>query len=403
MTAIASITLTSGGVTSATGFVATGLNCGIRPDRKDLALILAPEGTTAAGLFTTNQVCAAPVKVCRENVADGFARAVLVNSGNANACTGPTGMADTREMVKLTAQALGLEESDVLICSTGVIGQYLPMEKIREGIPRLPAGLSVEGGSDACQAILTTDAFEKTCAALVESASGRYTVGGMAKGAGMIHPNMATTLCFVTTDAEIAPEALRQALKSATDASFNSITVDGDTSTNDTILLLASGASGVKVEGEEALAQFTEALTQVAQDLAKKVVKDGEGARCLVEIKVTGAVDDASARKVAQTIAGSLLFKTMLAGGEPNWGRVLAAAGRAGVELNEETCELSFGEVKVFSNGSGLPQNQPAAAELLKASEIPMHLDLGAGGGQAVIWTCDIGHPYVELNGSYMS
>ena len=403
MTAIASITLASGGVTSATGFVATGLNCGIRPDRKDLALILAPEGTTAAGLFTTNQVCAAPVKVCRENVADGFARAVLVNSGNANACTGPTGMADTREMVKLTAQALGLEESDVLICSTGVIGQYLPMEKIREGIPRLPAGLSTEGGADACQAILTTDAFEKTCAAIVESASGRYTVGGMAKGAGMIHPNMATTLCFVTTDAEIAPEALRQALKSATDASFNSITVDGDTSTNDTILLLASGASGVKVEGEEALAQFTEALTQVAQDLAKKVVKDGEGARCLVEIKVTGAVDDASARKVAQTIAGSLLFKTMLAGGEPNWGRVLAAAGRAGVELKEETCELSFGEVKVFSNGSGLPQNQPAAAEFLKASEIPMHLDLGAGGGQVVIWTCDIGHPYVELNGSYMS
>ena len=403
MTAIASITLASGGVTSATGFVATGLNCGIRPDRKDLALILAPEGTTAAGLFTTNQVCAAPVKVCRENVADGFARAVLVNSGNANACTGPTGMADTREMVKLTAQALSVEESDVLICSTGVIGQYLPMEKIREGIPRLPAGLSVEGGSDACQAILTTDAFEKTCAALVESASGRYTVGGMAKGAGMIHPNMATTLCFVTTDAEVAPEALRQALKSATDASFNSITVDGDTSTNDTILLLANGASGVKVEGEEALAQFTQALTQVAQDLAKKVVKDGEGARCLVEIKVTGGVDDASARKVAQTIAGSLLFKTMLAGGEPNWGRVLAAAGRAGVELNEETCELSFGNVKVFSNGSGLPQNQPAAAELLKASEIPMHLDLGAGGGQAVIWTCDIGHPYVELNGSYMS
>ncbi len=403
MTAIASITLISGGITSAAGFTATGLNCGIRPDRKDLALLWAAEGTTAAGLFTTNQVCAAPVKVCREHVAGGFVRAVLVNSGNANACTGPQGMADTLEMVRLTAESLGVEEREVLICSTGVIGQYLPMEKIREGIPRLKGGLSVEGGADACQAILTTDAFEKTCAAVVESASGSYTIGGMAKGAGMIHPNMATTLAFVTTDAAIAPEALKAALKTATDASFNSITVDGDTSTNDTILLLASGASGVKLERAEALEQFTQALTLVTQDLAKKVVKDGEGARCIVEIKVTGARDDASARQVAQTIAGSLLFKTMLAGGEPNWGRVLAAAGRAGVPLAEERCELSFGEVKVYSNGSGLPENQPAAAQVLKASEIPMHLDLGAGEGSAVIWTCDIGHPYVELNGSYMS
>ena len=403
MTAIASITLTSGGITSAAGFTATGLNCGIRPDRKDLALIWAPEGTAAAGLFTTNQVCAAPVKVCRDNVANGRARAIIVNSGNANACTGTQGMADTVEMVKLTAESLGIDAQDVLICSTGVIGQYLPMERVREGIPQLKAGLSVEGGADACQAILTTDAFEKTCAATVESASGRYILGGMAKGAGMIHPNMATTLCFITTDAAVAPEALKAALKTATDASFNSITVDGDTSTNDTILLLANGASGVKVEGDEALAQFTEALTLVTQDLAKKVVKDGEGARCLVEIKVTGAADDASARQVAQTIAGSLLFKTMLAGGEPNWGRVLAAAGRAGVPITEESCELSFGEVKVYSNGAGLPQNQPAAAELLKASEIPMQLDLGVGDGSAVIWTCDIGHPYVELNGSYMS
>lgn len=403
MTFTASIQLTSGGVTSAAGFVATGLNCGIRPDRPDLALLVGPPGTTVAGLFTTNRVCAAPVKLCREHVASGYARAVLVNSGNANACTGAQGMADAREMVGLAADSLGVGFEEVLLCSTGVIGQYLPMEKVRQGVPLLRAGLSVEGGALACQAILTTDAFEKTCAAAVESSFGRYALGAMAKGAGMIHPNMATTLAFLTTDAALSPEDLKTALKIATDASFNSITVDGDTSTNDTILLLASGASGVRVEGEAELARFTEALTLAAQDLAKKVVKDGEGARLLFEIKVSGASDDAAARQVAQTVAGSLLVKTMLAGGEPNWGRVLAAAGRAGVPLEEELCELSFGPVKVYSGGTGLPENQPAAAKILQGSEVSMHLEMGLGQGRATLWTCDIGHPYVELNGSYMS
>lgn len=398
-----SIILTSGNITSAKGFQATGLNCGIRVDRKDLALILAEKRVAAAGMFTQNLVCAAPVKVCREHVSDGYAQAILVNSGNANACTGPQGMADTHEMVELAATSLGIDKSDVLICSTGVIGQFLPMPVIREGIPKLKDTLSTDGGNDACQAILTTDAFEKTCAANIESTAGSYVIGGMAKGAGMIHPNMATTLAFITTDAEVAPEALKQALKIATDASFNSISVDGDTSTNDTILVMASGASGAKLSSKEELDQFTEALTLVAQDLAKKVVKDGEGARCLVEIKVTGAADDASARKVAQTISGSLLFKTMLAGAEPNWGRVLAAAGRAGVPLSEDTCELSFDGVKVFSKGAGLPQNQPEAAKVLQGSEILMHLDLGMGEGSARLWTCDVGHPYVELNGAYMT
>lgn len=398
-----SITLTTGNVTSAKGFQAAGLHCGIRPDRKDLALIWCEVQASAAGMFTQNLVCAAPVKVSREHVADGHARAILVNSGNANACTGAQGMADTQEMVELAARSLEVETSDVLICSTGVIGQFLPMPVIREGVPRLRAGLSVEGGVDACHAILTTDAYEKTCGAVVQSIHGGYAIGGMAKGAGMIHPNMATTLAFLTTDAEIAPEALRAALKAATDASFNSISVDGDTSTNDTILVLASGASGVKLQDEEGLAQFTEALTLVAQDLAKKVVRDGEGARCLVEIAVTGASSDAAARQVAQTVSGSLLFKTMLAGGEPNWGRVLAAAGRAGVPLSEESCELSFDGIKVFSMGAGLPQNQEAAAKVLQGSEIPMRLDLGMGQGSARVWTCDIGHGYIDVNASYMT
>ncbi len=403
MTQTASITLTSGNVTFPQGFQATGLHCGIRPERKDLALIWADAPATAAGMFTQNLVCAAPVKVCRENVATGTASAVLVNSGNANACTGDQGMADTREMVQLAATSLGIETSEVLICSTGVIGQALPMPVIREGIPRLRAGLSVEGGAEACQAILTTDAYEKTCAAVVESAAGGYRIGGMAKGAGMIHPNMATTLCFLTTDAAVEPAALKAALKAATDASFNSISVDGDTSTNDTILVLASGASGVAVQSKEELAEFTLALTLVAQDLAKKVVRDGEGARCLVEIQVTGAVGDAEARQVANTVAGSLLFKTMLAGAEPNWGRVLAAAGRAGVELSEDTCELSFDGVTVFSKGTGIPEGQAAASKVLQGSEFVMRLDLGMGSGTARVWTCDIGHGYVEINGAYMT
>lgn len=398
-----SISLAEGNITSPNGFQAAGLHCGIRPDRKDLALIFCSTRVSAAGMFTQNQVCAAPVKVCREHVGDGYAQAILVNSGNANACTGEQGMADTHEMIALAAKALDIAKEDVLICSTGVIGQFLPMPVIREGIPKLPQALSSEGGADACQAILTTDAFEKTCAATVHTARGTYTIGGIAKGAGMIHPNMATTLAFLTTDAGVAPDALKQALKIATDASFNSISVDGDTSTNDTILVMANNASGLELGSEEELRQFTEALTLVAQDLAKKVARDGEGARCLVEITVSSARTDAEARQVAQTIAGSLLFKTMLAGAEPNWGRVLAAAGRAGVAMSETTCELDFDGVKVFSKGAGIPENQAAAAEILKRSEFPMRLDMGMGEGTSRIWTCDIGHGYVELNGAYMT
>lgn len=403
MPTASSITLTPGNVTFPEGFLATGLHCGIRPERKDLALLWCTSQAAAAGLFTQNQVCAAPVKLCREHVRDGIARAVLINSGNANACTGSQGMADAQEMVELAASSLGVAASDVLLCSTGVIGQALPMSALREGIPRLKDGLSVAGGEQACRAILTTDAFEKTCGAMVDGPEGSYKIGGMAKGAGMIHPNMATTLAFLTTDANLDPHLLQTALKQATDASFNSISVDGDTSTNDTILALSSGASGVKITSGLAFERFKEALTLVAQDLAKKVVRDGEGARCLVEIQVTGAADNVAARQVAETVSGSLLFKTMLAGGEPNWGRVLAAAGRSGVPLCEDDCELSFDGVTVFSRGKGLPENQAEASRVLQKDEILMRLHLGRGEGQATFWTCDIGHGYVELNGAYMT
>lgn len=397
------IVMSEGSVTTPQGFRATGLCCGIRAERKDLALLWSDHTATAAGVFTLNLVRAAPVLICEQNVANGHARAVVINSGNANACTGAQGLADAREMVTTTARELDLEFDEVLVASTGVIGQALPMDKVRSGLPRLKDGLSREGGPDFSQAILTTDAFEKTVAVEVTTAKGTYLIGGTAKGAGMIHPNMATTLAFLSTDAKVEPTLLRTALKAATDQSFNCITVDGDTSTNDTMLVLANGASGVEVSSAEEIEQFTAALTLAAQDLAKKVVKDGEGASRLVEIIVSGLTTDKDARQVAQTVAGSLLFKTMLAGGEPNWGRVLAAAGRAGVPMSEENAVLSFADVCVYRKGAGLPENQQRAAEILRASEITMHLELGGGPGRARIWTCDINEAYVKLNGEYMT
>ncbi len=397
------LTVIEGSVTTPQGFRATGLCCGIRSERKDLALLWSDLPATAAGVFTLNLVRAAPVLICQQNVANGRARAVVINSGNANACTGVQGLSDAREMVATAAHELDLEFEEVLVASTGVIGQALPMDKVRSGLPRLKNGLSRDGGPDFSQAILTTDAFEKTVAVEVSTPDGVYLIGGTAKGAGMIHPNMATTLAFLTTDAKVEPAVLRTALKTAADQSFNCITVDGDTSTNDTLLVLANGASGVNVSTPDEIEQFTSALTLVAQDLAKKVVKDGEGASRLVEITVSGLATDEDARKVAQTVAGSLLFKTMLAGGEPNWGRVLAAAGRAGVAMSEENATLSFADICVYRHGAGLPENQQRAAEVLRGSEIAMHLELGGGPGRARIWTCDINEAYVKLNGEYMT
>lgn len=397
------ISLIEGNITTPLGFTANGLHCGVRDQNKDLALVLSDRPATAAGMFTTNLVKAAPVLVCQEAVADGSARCFLVNSGNANACTGDEGLRNAREMVRLASQSLGLEDSEVLVCSTGLIGRQLPMEKLRQGIPTLKSGLSREGGLLAAEAIMTTDAFMKTQAAVVKTVYGEYRIGGMAKGAGMIHPQLATTLGFLTTDAAVPPDLLRKALAQAMDASFNSITVDGDTSTNDTVLVLAGGASGVEITEGESLRVFTEALCQVAQALAKMVVRDGEGARRLVELVVTGATCNESARQVADTIAGSLLFKTMLAGGEPNWGRVVAAAGRSGIFVEPHRMALWFGGVQVLESGLGMDEHLAEAGAALQAPEVRIVLDLGMGEGEATIWTCDINEKYVVLNGSYMT
>ena len=397
------IELIDGNATTPLGFQAHGLHCGIRGQEKDLALLWCECSASAAGMFTTNQIKAAPLLVCQEAVSNGQARCVLVNSGNANACTGEQGMADAREMVQLAAQHLGLDPSEVLLCSTGLIGRTLPMDKLRSGIPLLKEGLSVSGGVTAAEAIMTTDAFQKTQAAVVQIEGNEFRIGGMAKGAGMIHPKLATTLGFLTTDALIAPDLLKEALHRAMKDSFNSITVDGDTSTNDTVLVLASGCSEVEIGPGERFEVFTSALTRVAQALAKMVVKDGEGARRLVELIVTGALSQESAKQVAETIAGSLLFKTMLVGGEPNWGRVIAAAGRSGVTIEPERMALWFGQVQVVRGGLGLPENLDRAATTLQAAEIQIRLDLGMGSSESTVWTCDINEKYVILNGSYMT
>ncbi len=381
-------------ITSPLGFAVASLHCGIKPEKDDLMLLLSETPASVAGLFTTNKVKAPPIKYSREKVKGGIARAIIVNSGNANACTGAQGFQDAREMASLTAEVLKVPEAQVLVASTGVIGHPLPMDRVRAGIKRLPEELG-QDGERAALAITTTDAFPKTAGVKF----GPYTVGGMAKGAGMIHPNMATTLCFLTTDAPVSPLDLQSALRTAIDRSFNSISVDGDTSTNDCALVLANGAAGGKVDQGE----LTEALTTVARSLARQVVQDGEGATRLVEITVEGAASDAEAKQAAYCVASSLLVKTMIHGGEPNWGRVLAALGRAGVEMEEERTGLSFGGVTIVQQGVFVSGTWEAAASAMQQKEVQIGCHLGLGEGRATVLTCDLNEAYVRLNGSYLS
>jgi glutamate N-acetyltransferase/amino-acid N-acetyltransferase len=395
------LTLVPGNATSPKGFRAAGVHCGVKREKPDLALLVSDVPASAAGVFTTNKVKAAPVRYTQGAVAAGRAQAIVVNSGNANACTGGPGLADSEEMAKLTAGSLGLAADLVLVASTGVIGVPLPMDAIRSGIPLAVNALSSDGEA-AARAILTTDNFPKTAAVRLDIDGVGVTIGGMAKGAGMIHPNMATTLCFLTTDASVPPAVLRGALKRAVQESFNSITVDGDTSTNDTVLLLANGcAGGVPITNGESLTRFTVGLTLVAGELARMVVRDGEGATKLVEISVEGAASDLEARQAAMTVANSLLVKTALHGGEPNWGRILAALGRSGVEMNEETTDVSFGALGVVRGGLGVPGVWDAAAAALEEKEVSIRIRLAVGNGAAKVWTSDLSEEYVRINGSY--
>ncbi len=394
---------TSGGVTAPRGFLASGVHCGIKQRKRDLALLVSESPATVAGVFTTNRVKAAPVLWCQEVVRRGVARAVVANSGNANACTGDRGLQDAREMAERTAQELGVPPEQVLVASTGVIGVPLPMEAVRRGI-RLAARRLSRSGEEAAEAILTTDAFPKTSAVATTVGGVQVTVGGMAKGAGMIHPRLATTLCFLTTDAAVPAPVLQRALEEAVRVSFNRITVDGDTSTNDTVVVLANGRAGAPpVEGGEDLRRLQEALTVVAQDLARMVVRDGEGAQRLVEVVVEGAADEQDAERAAFAIANSLLVKTMLHGGEPNWGRVVAAVGYSGAEVDERRLAVWFGDVQVVRGGVGVEGVFDTAAQALRQPEVLVRVDLALGQGQARVWTCDLGEEYVRINGSYIT
>ena len=394
----------AGSVTSARGFRARGVKAGIKKNgNPDVAIVEANAVVSAAGVFTTNKAQAAPVLVSMAHLAatGNRARAVIVNAGCANACTGDQGMADAREMTVLTASALGCQPSEILVTSTGVIGVNLPMDKVRAGIAAAASALSTDGAESATHAIMTTDPFPKSCAVAVQTSTGtRFTVGGMCKGSGMIEPRMATMLGFITTDVKIAPAVLHAALVKVTDATFNAITVDGECSTNDCVFILASGESGVEVTSADD-ADFIGALTDVCGFLAREIVRGGEGATKLVTVHVTGAATHNDAWLAVRTICNSPLVKTAIHGGDPNWGRLVAAAGRSGSAFDIATTSVSIGDIQLFVKGVPHDDLAPKAADALMAKDIAITVDLGLGAHDATMWTCDFSAEYVKINAEY--
>ena len=389
----------AGGITAPQGIRASGVRCGIKTLGKDLALVVCDQPCAVAGVFTTNRFRAAPVQLSQRRIRSGFAQAVVINSGNANACTGPRGRRDARAMVRLSADALGISETHVLVASTGIIGHHLPMDRMANGIKWAARDLSADGGADAARAIMTTDMKRKEAAVEFTLAGHTVRVGGMAKGSGMIAPSLATMISVLTTDVAASPALLKAVLRRAAERSFNSITVDGDTSTNDTLLLFATGASGAKAGSSPAL--FEQAVTEVATLLAQAIVRDGEGATKLIAIEVRGARTERAARQVAKTIANSPLVKTACFGSDPNWGRVLAAAGRAGVAFAPERVDLSLGGIQIVRGGQPLGFDQQAAQSLLRAHECRYLLDLHQGRAAATVWTCDLSYDYIKINAAY--
>ncbi|MEW6750305.1 MAG: bifunctional glutamate N-acetyltransferase/amino-acid acetyltransferase ArgJ [Candidatus Latescibacterota bacterium] len=395
-----------GSVTTARGFRAAAVRAGIKPgtQKDDLALVCSASVASAAAVFTTNRVQAAPIAVCREHLRDGQARAVVLNSGNANACTGEQGLADARRMCALAASALGLGTQEVLVCSTGVIGVPLPMAAIEAALPAAAAALSEAGGAAAARAIMTTDTVPKTAAVevAVEAGASVVRIGGMAKGAGMIAPSMATMLAVVTTDAQVPAPLLGALLQQAASRSFNCITVDGDMSTNDTLIVLANGASGVPVrEGGPVAAAFGRGLEAVCRQLARAIARDGEGATKLIPIRVRGGRTEAEARQVGLSVANSCLVKTAVFGNDPNWGRILCAMGYAGVELDPEKVAVSLCGTPIYAQGRGRPFDKAALSQRMRALEVPIDIDLAAGEAESEVFTCDLSYDYVRINAEY--
>lgn len=408
-----------GGVASAAGFTAAGVHAGFRknPERADLALIAAERPVAAAGTFTTNRFCAAPVQVSREHLGGagkgyGLMRAVVVNSGNANAATGTPGLAVAHKTCEVVARELGCASEEVLVASTGVIGVPLAFAPFEQGVPQAVASLSREGAHAAARAIMTTDTRAKECAvAYASEAPGyegaRFTVGGMCKGSGMIMPNMATMIAVITTDAPVVPRALHAALASAVRMTFNKVTVDSDSSTNDTCVMLASGAAAPAVtpieEGTPAFAELCRAVRAVCETLARAIAADGEGASKLVTVTVRGAATDADADTAARSVANSPLVKTAIAGRDCNWGRIAAALGKCGVPFEQERVDIDIMGMPVCRAGLTVPFDEDEALRRFEAPEIVIEADLGAGTCSTTVWTCDLTHEYVSINADYRS
>jgi glutamate N-acetyltransferase/amino-acid N-acetyltransferase len=398
-----------GTVTTPSGFSAAAVSCGLKDSGGlDLALIYSRTDCSAAGMFTRNRVAAAPVLVDKDTLAGSAdrIRAIVANAGVANACTGDKGLAAARITQTLTAKALDCLSDQVLVLSTGVIGVPLDIEKMAEGIPMAAKQLSALAGETVARAIMTTDTRPKHLAARVRVSSGEITVGGMAKGSGMIHPDMATMLAILTTDAAISPEGLRRALVPAVERSFNRISIDGDTSTNDTVLFLASGASGCSVADRPSMEAFAECVALVCGELARMIVRDGEGASKFVTLLVSGTRTEDEAVKIGRTIITSPLVKTAFAGGDPNWGRIVAAAGRAGVDLDPHLIRLWIApengiEVAVVEHGGPADTSIDELTSIFKLPSFRVHLDFGMGPGEATLWTCDMTREYVSINADY--
>jgi glutamate N-acetyltransferase/amino-acid N-acetyltransferase len=390
-----------GGVCAPQGFLAAGVQCGIKNKGRDLAVLLSERPATVVGAFTTNCVKAAHVLLCQQRAAGRLGRAVVINSGNANCLTGEQGRRNAERTAEIAAQALGLEPRDVFVASTGPIGVQLPMDKVEQGIKEAGASLSRSGGAAAARAIMTTDTKPKEIAVEFTVEEKAVRVGAMAKGAGMICPHMATMICVVTTDAAVPVESLELSLRWAVDRSFNCISVDGDMSTNDTVLLFANGASGVRLQKPEQVQRFQQALDHVTLRMAQAIVQDGEGATKMMEIRVAGAREYADAHRIALTIANSLLVKTAVFGADPNWGRFLAAAGRAGVEIEQGRIDLFFGDLQVVRGGEGLPYDEALARQALLGPEVKVEMDLHLGPHSATLFTCDLTPKYVRFNSAY--
>ncbi|MCS7208332.1 MAG: bifunctional glutamate N-acetyltransferase/amino-acid acetyltransferase ArgJ [Fimbriimonadales bacterium] len=389
------------GVNFPRGFKSAGVYCGIKkPGLLDLALIVSETEASVAGVFTTNRACAAPVRWSRQVVAGGVARAILVNSGNANCLTGAQGERDAQRMAELVAKRLGCAPTQVAVASTGVIGVPLPMHAIESGVELLFDRLSDGDDRATADAILTTDSASKRAALEVATPVGTVRIGAIAKGAGMIAPKMATMLAFITTDAQVRHTDLQACLTRVVEDTFNCITVDGDTSTNDSVIVLANGASGVALSGD-ALEAFEQGLHQVCTYLAKRIVQDGEGASRIFEVRITGAADNAAARQIARTIAESMLVKTAVHGGDPNWGRIIAAAGRADAPIDIDRARLFLQGVLVFENGRPAEYDERALIDQLQASEVQIALQLADGDGTARFWSSDLTAEYVKLNAHY--